>query len=214
MNTSATTLLAALATTSLAAPALAFPVSTSFADLPQCDPLAGPDQLDELGFVPPFPVECSIVADSQQDNLTACPITDSSAVPNVIVRMTNTSGRAFSDVWYVGDEGTGFTNFDGTVNGFEAFKIDAVGGNRPLISESIAPNGIFEPGESWDFIVQDYGNAFGLPAHGFFSLGVPSGGAAGLPPVSAASIVALEVPAPGAVSLLAAAGLLARRRRA
>lgn len=189
-----------------AAPALASPVGTMFADLAHCDPLAGPNVADELGLSPVFPTACTIDASSTLTNLSACP-TDVPGIANVEVRITNLTGRTFTDLWYVGEQKTGFTNFDGTVNGFEAFRIDAIGVNRPLIFET-TPNGLFEPGETWSFIIDDWTNSSGfLPEH-FLSLGVPSGGA-----ISSGSIVALAVPGPGAASLLAATGLLAMRRR-
>lgn len=197
-----------LASTLLATTGLASPVSTVFADLAHCDPLSGPAQTDELGLTPPFPAACSIFADSLPTSLSACPASDVPGVANAIVRMTNLSGRSFYDVWYVGEFGTGFTNFDGTVNAMEAFKIDAVGGNRPLVSESITANGIFEPGESWAFIIDDYTNTGGMPPEAFVSLGVPSGGA-----ISSGSIVANAVPGAGTLWLLGVCGTVGLRRR-
>ena len=85
--------------------------------------------------------------------------------------MQNLNSISFSDVWYVAEPGTFFTNDDGTINGMHAFQIDAVGANTPLISESINPNGIFEPGEFWTFIVQDYSNTAGLAASSFTEIG-------------------------------------------
>jgi hypothetical protein len=213
MNASTTTLLAAGAAALLAAPALAFPVGTDFIDAPHCDPLAGPKESLELGTSALFPVDCSIFADSEPNFITACSMSDDPTAPDAIVRMLNTSGQDFEEVWYVADEGTSFSNYDGAVNGFHAFKIDALGGNVPLIAESIAADGVFQDGEFWQFIVQDYTNALGIPAHDFVSVGVPSVG-----PVSGSSgsIIARPVPTPGVAATLALAGLAAgsRRRRA
>lgn len=189
-----------------AAPALASPVGTTFADLAHCDPLSGPSVADELGVAPLFPVPCTIDAGAFPTTISACP-SDVPGLPNVLLRITNLTGRTFSDLWYVGEQGTGFTNFDGTVNGMEAFRIDDVGVNRPLISESI-PNGLFEPGETWAFVIDDWFNGAGFSAADLTSIGVPSGGG-----LSSGSIIAVELPGPGAASLLAASGLLIIRRR-
>ena len=70
-------------------------------------------------------------------------------------------------MWYVADfPDTRITNWDGSVNGSLAFKIDNVGINQPLIGESINVNGIFEPGEIWDFIIDGYQNNFGAARFG------------------------------------------------
>lgn len=205
---------ALLGLTAFAGSALAFPVTTVFVDIPgACDPLAGPLHTDELGHMPPFPTDEWIDSVTTLTSTPACPASDDPGVPNTLVRITNLTGRSFTDLWYVGEPNfTFFSNVDGTINTAIAFKIDMAGVNRPLLSESILTNGIFEPGETWDFIVQDFGNAAGLPADGFDSLGVPSslGGAF----VSTASIVANPVPTPGAIAiLLGAGGAVSTRRR-
>jgi hypothetical protein len=92
-----------------------------------------------------------------------------------------------------------------------AFEIDAVGANTPLVSEvggSIA--GVFEPGETWTFIIQDYTNTFGLSAALISSIGLPSAGLA-----SSGSIVAVPVPEPTPAALvgLGVLGLALARRR-
>ena len=89
-----------------------------------------------------------------------------------------------------------------------AFKIDRVGLNRPLVSESLLPNGVFEAGETWRFIIQDYTNALFLPASALGSVGVPSFG----DQMSSGSIIA--IPEPVTMVLLGMGGLgLTRRRR-
>lgn len=189
----------------------AAPLTVSYGDLPNCDPMIfGPPVLDELGTSAIFPAGCLIFADSLPTTDSACPTSDDPTIANANVRMINLSGRSFSDLWYVAENGSGHSNFDGIINGAEAFKIDAIGGNRPLIGESITANGIFEPGEAWTFIIDDFTNFFGFLPEDFVSIGVPSGAPGS---GSSGSIVALEVPTPGAVGLAALGGLAALRRR-
>ena len=197
--------------TLLSATAVASPLPVTFGDLPHCDPMIpGPPILDELGTSSAFPAGCLIFADSLPTTLSACPSSDDPGLLNVIVRLVNLTGRSFSDVWYAAENATGHSNFDGIINGVEGFKIDAIGGNRPLIGESITANGILEPGEAWSFIIDDYANAFGFLPEDFVSIGVPSGAPGS---GSSGSIVALAVPAPGAMALVGVGGLVALRRR-
>lgn len=207
-TTNAALIIAAASLT--AAGAHAFPVTTVFLDTPGCDVLAGPLHSDELGFTPPFPPDESITATDTITPSPACPGSDIPGFANALVFITNLTTRSFYDLWYVGEPNfTSFTNIDGTVNGADAFKIDTVGVNRPLVSESILADGIFSPGETWQFIIDDYFNAAGFPASAFTSLGVPSLGGS-----SSGSIVANPVPAPGSIALiLGAGGLVSTRRR-
>ena len=80
------------------------------------------------------------------------------------------------------DPGIEILNLDGIIippsgalQGLVAFKIDSVGGNASLV-ESIAADGIFEPGESWTFAVIN----FVLAEPGTPSAGIPSFGSLGL----------------------------------
>jgi len=190
--------------------AFAIATATAFADTPPCDVLVGPSVLDELGFpATGFPAGEQLAATDGLVSNPVCLATKIFSQVDTQVRMQNLNSISFSDVWYVAEPGTTFTNDDGTINGMHAFQIDAVGVNTPLISESITANGIFEPGEIWTFIVQDYANAAGLAASSFTEIGVPSNG-----PSSAASIVANPVPEPGTASLVAIGmiGLAAHRR--
>ena len=81
-----------------------------------------------------------------------------------------------------------------------AFRIDSIGINRPLIFESIAMNDIFEPGEIWQFVVQDYASPVG-PPDAFPSIGFADASWAVLD-TSTASIVHFVVPEPMTASCL------------
>ena len=150
-------------------------------------------------------------------------------MPDSLVEIVNLTSRTFSEVWYIADRDTSISNVDGFAEDFgvaasgvpvsnESFRIDNMlsdpnGIHHPLVFESI-PNGLFEPGETWQFVLQDYSNALGLPPDAFTSFGVGSAsidiaGTIG----SSGSIIA--VPEPQVLFWLAVAltGLLAGRRR-
>ncbi|HUU16567.1 MAG TPA: hypothetical protein VMW72_05410 [Sedimentisphaerales bacterium] len=217
----------------------AVPTEVTYVNGPQ-DPLVIPEYgLHELGNqnttlptggpgIPlpvPFPDNEWITSTWTETLLTSC-FEEGNAdlpIPNVLVYITNMTGVPWSDVWYVADvfdiipDGipmeTTLTNHDGWVNGGLAFKIDNIGVNRPLVSESMNPDLVFEPGETWSFIIQDYQNMWQLPPSAFGSIGVGflSGGE---PIFSSGSIIA--IPAPGAILLGGiGAGLVGwlRRRR-
>jgi hypothetical protein len=210
--------------------AFAVPTQVLHENLQHCDPLFVPQSVDELGTVPgftPFPDE-RIDAIATFTNDVACPGDDPN-IPNVLVVITNLTGRRFSDLWYVGDFGplpggpvgpqTTLSNFDGVVSDIApifnpglAFKIDTFGINRPLVFESIAFDGIFAAGETWHFIIDDYANVFGLPPFAMGSVGVA--GASGFSLDSSGSIIAIEVPEPASAAILVlGSGLLLSRRR-
>jgi len=141
-----------------------------------CDTLDIPVNVDELGNKPPFPDVEWIVSLSSSTDTEACPTITSNS--HTLVSITNNSPFDFSDLWYVVNSNIGITNFDGgagpDVNNLNrAFKIDSVGTNQPLVSESNTVNGIFESGETWEFIIDDFPLAAGDPA-AFLSKGVPS----------------------------------------
>ena len=193
--------------------AQAVPTQVTYVSQPNCDPLIVPDNVHELGIAPTytsFPTELiSAVSTFTQDS--ACPLNDISGVPNRVVLMTNLTGIAWSELWYVADSDTGapattISNFDGLVDAAggtfpgQAFRIDAVGVNKPLVFESIASNGIFDLGETWHFIIDDYSNVAGLLPELFDSVGVASLSVGG--PPSSGSIIAVAVPEPGSLVLL------------
>lgn len=179
----------------------AFPVSVTHLDMSDCDTLAVPTQVDELGVVS-FPPDELILATDVATPLKAC--TASNGFGSVLVSMVNTTNRVFTNLWYVADPETLIANFDGLVNGEEAFKIDYAGTNVPLVFESSIANALFEPGEQWDFVIDGYFNSLGIPASAFHSVGLVGGGSSG-DFQSSGSIIATPVPEPSTALLLGAA---------
>jgi hypothetical protein len=82
------------------------------------------------------------------------------------------------------------------------------------MSESIAVDGIFQVGETWDFVIDNYFNVLGLSASALASAGLV-GSLSGGDTVSSGSIIAI-IPEPGTILLtglgLAGLSLFARRR--
>jgi len=177
----------------------AIPTEVTYVDGPQ-DPLVIPEYgLHELGNQPPFPNDEWIDSFWEPTEERSCfqEGNEDLPIPNALVSITNMTGVQWFEVWYVGDPETSLTNDDGLVNGGLAFKIDNVGLNRPLVWESLKPDLVFEPGETWGFIIQDYANALQLPPSAFGTIGV--GFLSGGDHFSSGSIIA--IPAPGAILL-------------
>lgn len=201
----------------LAFPAIANPVQGFYVDLPNCDDHGFRVAREELGTGPAFPMDELIDATFTFTADSACPLSDDTAMPNALVVMTNLSGRDWTDLFYVADPDTMFSNFDGeaesaTVPGLRgrAMRIDAIGSNRPLMFESFATNGVFEAGETWSFILQDFTDLFGLGPAAMSSLDFAGGSHLSFD--STGSIVQF-VPTPGSLGVLACAGVLGLRRR-
>jgi hypothetical protein len=203
-----------------AVPAFAVPVSVSHQNLKPCDVLFVPERVDELGigssvavagFTGPFPKDEEISAYSFGGHWTSCQATDNPDIADAIVDITNLTqpARSFRELWYVGNPNTFLSNVDGTVSqlGFEdygyglAFRIDDLGANKPLMSESINANGIFEPNETWTFSIQDFapGTAAGMAAQ-LTSIGVAGGSLLGGD--SSGSIIGIPIPEPSSLGLL------------
>lgn len=205
--------LAALGVLLLAGPGLAVPVSPTDVNLPSCDSLNVRNNfVDELGpTVGGFPNDERIfVSLLGTTAASACPSADTGAA-NVELRIRNRTGQQFRELWYVADPETVLANVDGLVNGQQAFRIDAVGANAPLVSESIAADGIFEDNELWTFIIDDYVNTLGLDASQLLSPGLVGDDSG--PFFSSGSIIAF-IPEPSSALLLGLglAGLGTRRR--
>jgi len=192
---------------------MAWPVDVESQDGPQ-DPLFVEGPWHELGDL--FPLDELIVSqfvDETQE--TACfDGSDNPSLFNVVVSMTNLTPYDWYDVHYVADPETSITNFDGWIGNAglgdleEAFKIDWVGINRPLIFESIVADAVFQVGETWEFIIQDYLHPMGPPAP-FDSLGIASL-STGFPP-STGSIIA--IPEPMTLVLLGLGAIALRKRK-
>ncbi len=200
--------------------AYAMPVIPVIIDTPEQDVLAEcPYPIyDELGNLP-FPMDEWITSSWEYTDLIACLGTpyDNPQIPNVLVTMTNMTNHVWGGyyygqktyVYYISDPETTLSNYDGLINGEQAFIIDRVGMNTPLVFESMTPDGVFEVGETWQFIIQDYANILGLAPSAFASFGIGMNSAGDV--VSSGSILA-NIPEPATLILLAA-GLLAFKRK-
>ena len=183
-----------------ATPALAMSVEVYSIDGPQ-DPLSLNGWVDEIGD-PPFPCGELIESSAVTTSLTACssgPEPDNPGIPNVLVTMTNICAQE-SPVWYVADPETTITNYDGWIGNAgrtdheQAFKIDNIGQNTPLISEvgGIPGDNIFQVGETWQFIIQDWLNTVaGSTPTPFDSIGITSL-STGWPPSTGSLLVVPE----------------------
>ncbi len=203
--------------------AFALPTQVAFIDTPQCDPLFIPTNVEEIGDAAVFPPDESLLhADLGLANPVCLP-TDNPTIPDALVSITNVTTKNFSDVWYVADRDTSITNFDGEANdiaffppGQEAFHIDRVGLHRPLLFESAGQNGIWEAGEEWRFVLQDYMHP-ALPPDAITSRGVgdASVDVAGFVASSGSIIAIVPEPAGAVLALLglSAMGFVPRRQR-
>lgn len=198
LNTSIFAVIASLAMSMQASASL---TTITHQDLSDCDTLGPlPNVMDELGTAV-FPGDESIAAFANTTSIDACPLNSSANIPNTLLVITNLTNFSFTDLHYVADPDTTFSNFDGLINGEEAVLIDNVGVNRPLIAEIGGSQPlVFEPGETWEIVLDDWINAVGLNAVDLSSIGVPS---TILPDPSSGSIVATLIPEPASLMLMA-----------
>lgn len=216
--------------TFLSLPAAGVPLEVYSIDGPQ-DPLLLNGYVHELGeFV--FPPDEAVTSVWIYTDQTAClDGSDNPMIPNVEVSMTNLTSIDWYDVHYVSDlvipnnthpangnpvPGALISNFDGWIGNAglddheEAFRIDSIGINTPLVFESLIFDNIFQAGEMWNFIIQDYILPLEEPPTPFDSVGIASL-STGWPP-STGSIVAV-IPEPATIGLLALGCLVLVRSR-
>ena len=87
--------------------------------------------------------------------------------------------------------------------------------------ESLIPDGIFQAGETWEFVIDDYINVLGLLASAFGScapmvfpcIGGLVGGASGGDLASSGSIIVVPEPSTGLLLAVGIALLVGARRR-
>ncbi len=205
------------------APAGANPVLVESYDDPSQDPLNVQGWYEEIGEIGIFPVHESLISSGSSTDYRPCPENyDDPNIPNALVWIYNNTGRDLFDVYYVADPDTWFQNYDGYIGNAgigegdlcQAFRIDSIGINTPLIYESMNQDNIWQAGESWYFVIQDFQNTWGGPATPFDSLGIASL-SSGYPP-STGSIIAIPEPSTITLLLFGAVGLMVfrwRRRR-
>ena len=213
--------LATLLTVLLAGPALAWPVQGQYVDDPtHCDVLPNTllaDELIDISGGAPIPPDEQLAVSVTPTNTVIC-VPDDGVANDFEVRITNLGPATWQDLFFVADQGYNIGNYDGYVQdlaapGFtDAFRIDAVGVHQPLIAGDNG-DGLFQPGETWSFLVTNFtAGAVILDSIGFSASST-------LTPPSTASILANPaVPEPGTFVLaaLGAGGLIplaVRRRR-
>jgi hypothetical protein len=206
----------------LAAPVVAVPVTEAFENaLFQCDDVANVGLTHELGghsilgqpsepFPPEELIEHSFAEVAPEFGCGGPGLAALTYGSSFEVTITNMSAISYHDLFMVADPTADFShgNWDGWIQGLPAMRIDSVGINAPLLFESLVPNGIFEPGETWVFRVEEFfdRSAPGRGPH-FGSIGVGAGSPDAV--LSNASILANVVPEP-TTALLLACGLVGR----
>jgi hypothetical protein len=209
----------------MAATLQAVPINPYGVDYATQDPILIDENLawHELGdFFPPNELIESSWAETTYQPCPENP--DNSQVPNILVTMTNLSRIDWYNVHYVADSETFLQNDDGLIGNAGlldaqlAFRIDNLGVNTPLVYESISVDNIFQAGETWEFVIQDFVNSLGVAAAPFASIGIASLSDVVRDPnsMSSGSIIASQIPEPATLavwSLLGACGAAAAARR-
>jgi len=204
-------LLALLAGPTGSARALA--VNGSYTDDPRCDAQPNQNLPHEIGETTAFPIDERISVFVSAALSYVC-VGDDGAPNDFIVQMTNLSSYAYTDLFFVADTGISIGNADGMVMDLinapgvmaDAFRIDGsvtLGVNDNLMGESGIVNEIFEPGETWRFIVTNVIFPANVPPTLIFdSAGGFAGSSLGAPPSTASILGTQVVPEPGTALLL------------
>jgi hypothetical protein len=198
----------------------ALPTTMVFQDDPKhCDPLSIPKLVDEIGDPNAGFPDDEILAHRDLGKTDPVCLDFNLIDADFLVSITNLTKKHFKEVWYVADEGTTITNYDGFANHSsltptrEAFRIDFAGIHHPLVFESFKADGIWASGEEWHFVLQDYFNASGYSPDAIESLGVGDLSLDGKFLKSSGSIIA-RVPEPATCMLmLIGLGAVIGRRR-
>jgi hypothetical protein len=212
----------------LASSARAVPINGQYIEDPRCDVLPNQQLTHELGRVPFFPINEAIDVNVTPATFTVC-VPDDGIANDWIVQMTNISGVAWKNLFFVANNGMTIGNSDGSMIDVagapniktDSFRIDGtvtVGVNNNLLGESFGPpDEIFSPGEIWRFNVSNFMSPAGGVLPPLFTTPGIFAGSAPVTQVDTASILAIPVPEPTFVGLAGCVGgalLLRRPRRA
>lgn len=186
----------------------AVPVQGQYQDNPSlCDIHPTQNFGHELGDITVgFPFDEAFQVSSSLTTQLAC-VGDDGITNDYLVSILNISPYPYRDLFFVVDDGIFVGNADGAITdltapGFtDAFKIDNLGVNNNLLSGDLNNNLIFDPGETWQFLVTNFlapGNAPPL----FGSVG-QFAASSSADTISNASILANRIPEPCSATLLA-----------
>jgi len=219
--------LAALAAVLTGGPraASALPVNGFYTEDARCETLPNQTLPHEIGETTAFPIDERISVVVSAAFTYEC-VGDDGVANDFVVQMTNLSSYSYVDLFFVADSAISIGNADGMVIDLinapgvvsDAFKIDGtvtVGVNNPLLNESGTVNEIFEPGETWRFVVTNVVFPASVPPTLIFdSAGGFSGSSLGTPPSTASILGTQVVPEPTTALLfgLGVAGLAWQRR--
>ena len=140
-----------------------------------CDDLFAPTEVDEIGqglltgaaIDFPFPDFEELTSGGPFPVSPSC-ISAKLGGVDVGIFITNevVPPTAFPFVWYIADIDTSITNYDGfadigmnfmfLIDSPDSFGGGGCGVNCPLVSESMTSDGIWEPGETWGIVLQDF----------------------------------------------------------
>ncbi len=170
--------LAVSLTLALADPATAHTLvnDNTYTDGAHCDFHPPQTFVEELGIAggqtASFPIDERISASSVPAIQTPV-CTGGTAGTDYQVTITNLSGRWWYNLWFVADLFSSMGNWDGNIGVGRAFRIDDIGVNQNLLSESMNADLVFEPGETWVFLVEDWQSD--KEPHHFDSFGLAAG---------------------------------------